>query len=267
MRAAVWRAQAKQSKEAFDAYDEGVRLAADAPSRIKALLLWDYGNIARSQNDWKRAEDCYTRSLEESRKVTRATLAQWVAIFGNNLAMPGDSRTWNADTEIVNGVLPVRLDGVSVSVNGKPAVVEFISPTQVNIQPPDDAITGPVQIVVTTSAGASKAFTVNYAQFAPGLFPGAAPYIVAQHADSSYVTAASPAKPGEVIVLWGTGFGSASPPVPPGHVFSGANPLANPVTVTIGGESAQVVFAGVVLAGLCRSMCRSPPTWQTAMPR
>ena len=105
-----------------------------------------------------------------------------------------------------------------------------------------------MQVVVNTAAGASDAFTVNYAQFAPGL--SASPYIVAQHADNSYVTTATPAKPGEVIILRGAGFGPANPAVPAGQVFSGANPLANTVTVTIGGQNAQVNFAGVVGAGL-----------------
>ncbi len=174
----------------------------------------------------------------------------WVAIFGTNLAPAGDSRTWNAATEIVSGKLPVSLDGTSVTVNGKPAVVEFIQPSQVNIQPPDDTAVGPVQVVVTTAGGGnSSSFTVNYAKFAPGLFPATPPYIVAQHGDNSYVTTASPAKPGEVIVLWGTGFGPASPAVPAGQVFSGASQLAG-VTVTIGGQPATVDFAGVVGAGL-----------------
>jgi uncharacterized protein (TIGR03437 family) len=57
-------------------------------------------------------------------------------------------------------------------------------------------------------------------------------------------------KPGEVIILWGTGFGPASPPVSAGKVFSGSNKLANPVTITIGGQSALVDFAGIVGAGL-----------------
>jgi uncharacterized protein (TIGR03437 family) len=168
----------------------------------------------------------------------------WVAIFGTGLAPAGDSRQWNEATEIVNGKLPLSLDGTSVTVNGKPAAVEFIQPSQVNIQAPDDTTIGPVQVIVNTAAGATDAFTVNYAKFAPGLFPSA------QHADNSYVTAAAPAKPGEMIILWGTGFGPANPAVPAGQVFSGAHPLANPVTVTIGGQTAQVDFAGVVGAGL-----------------
>lgn len=176
----------------------------------------------------------------------------WVAIFGTGLAPTGDSRTWNVGTEIVNGNLPLSLDGTSVTVNGKPAVVEFVSASQVNIETPDDTAVGPVLVVVNTPAGASNAFTVNYATFAPGLFSASAPYLVAQHADYSFVTAAAPAKPGEVIILWGTGFGPATPVVLAGQVFSGANPLANVVTVTISGRPAQVDFAGVVGAGLAQ---------------
>jgi uncharacterized protein (TIGR03437 family) len=178
----------------------------------------------------------------------------WVSIYGTNLAPAGDSRPWDAGTEIVNGKFPNSLDGTSVTMNGKPAAVAYISPNQVNVQPPDDAATGAVQVVVSTRAGGAGApFTANYAQFAPGLFPASGSYLAAQHSDGSYVggyAGATPAKPGEVIILWGSGFGAATPAVPSGQVFTGANKLANPVTVTIGGQPAAVDFAGVVGAGL-----------------
>ena len=64
--------------------------------------------------------------------------------LGTNLAPPGDSRRWNPATEIVNGELPVSLDGTSVTVNGKAAAVEYISPGQLNVQLPDDTALGPV---------------------------------------------------------------------------------------------------------------------------
>lgn len=183
----------------------------------------------------------------------------WVAIFGSNLAPAGDSRPWNPATEIVNAELPLSLDGTFVTVNGKSAVVEYISPSQINVQLPDDDALGPVPVVVTTAgAGASASFTAIYAQFAPGLFSAAAPYVIAQHADNSYVTPASPAKPGEAIILWGTGFGPADPPVPAGRMFSGANPLANPVTATLGGQPASILFAGVVAAGLVQINVQVP---------
>lgn len=182
----------------------------------------------------------------------------WTAIFGTNLAPAGDSRLWNTSTEIVNGKFPTSLDGTSVTVGGVPASVEYISPTQVNIQPPDNVPAGQVPVIVTATSGASTAFMATFAAIAPGLFPATAPYIVAQHADNSYVSTASPAKPGEVIILWGTGFGPASPAVASGQVFTGANPLANSVTATVGGQPATINFAGVVGAGLVQINIQIP---------
>ncbi len=179
------------------------------------------------------------------------TIDSWAAVFGTNLAPSGDSRMWNVSTEIVNGNLPLNLDGVSVTVNGKPAAIQFISPGQLNIQLPDDTAIGPVPVLVTTTAGGTSApFIATYAKFAPGFFPATAPFIVAQHADGTYVTTTSPALPGEAIILWGAGMGPANPAVPAGEMFSGANPLVNAVTVTIGGQPADVAFAGVVGPGL-----------------
>ncbi len=183
----------------------------------------------------------------------------WVALFGSNMAPAGDSRLWNPATDFNGNKFPTALDGTSVMINNKPAAVEFISGGQVNIQPPDDTAAGPVPVVITTSGGSSTAFTATYAQFAPGLFPGAAaPYIVAQHADNSYVTPTTQAKPGETIILWGTGFGPANPAVPSGQIFTGANPLANTVTATVGGQTASVAFAGVVGAGLVQINVQVP---------
>ena len=39
----------------------------------------------------------------------------WVTVFGTGLAPAGDSRSWNAATEISNGKFPVRLDSTSVN--------------------------------------------------------------------------------------------------------------------------------------------------------
>ena len=62
--------------------------------------------------------------------------------------------------------------------------------------------------------------------------------------------ATRPAQPDEILELYANGLGTTVPPVPPGTVFSGAAPLAGPATVTIGGVAAQVIWAGMVEAGL-----------------
>jgi len=66
---------------------------------------------------------------------------------------------------------------------------------------------------------------------------------------AGYVTAAG-AKPGDVLELYGTGFGTTTPAVAPGVVFQGAAPTTNPVTVTIGSLPGAVSFAGLAAAGL-----------------
>jgi uncharacterized protein (TIGR03437 family) len=188
------------------------------------------------------------------------TTGSWVAVFGANLAPAGDSRPLNSSTEIVDGILPTKLDGTTVTVNGKPAYLGYISPGQVNIETPDDTAAGPVNVVVNTSNGASPPVTLNLQKYAPGFFPsGQGNYIAAQHANGSSVggyTGSTPAQPGEVIILWGTGFGPSSPTATPaGEVITAAPPppgnLAG-IAVTIGGVPATIQYAGITISGLAQ---------------
>lgn len=189
----------------------------------------------------------------------------WVAIFGSNLAP--DQRLWNAfDFEgspyapRTATDLPTTLDGVSVTFNGKPAYISYISPTQINVLVPSGDVTGTAQVTVTTSGGSSQVVTGPMQTYAPGLFtvvPGGGKYLAAQHANYSPVGSpalfpgnSTPAKPGEAILLYGTGFGPSNPATAIGQIISAAVPLASDVKVTIGGVPAQVKFAGIIGAGL-----------------
>ena len=58
-----------------------------------------------------------------------------------------------------------------------------------------------------------------------------------------------PAHAGDVILLYGTGFGPTNPITNFGLTFSGAPPTVNTVTATIGGVPATVQFAGLVAPG------------------
>jgi uncharacterized protein (TIGR03437 family) len=57
-------------------------------------------------------------------------------------------------------------------------------------------------------------------------------------------------KAGETVVIYAVGFGPTNPPVAAGQLYSGAASCLTPPQVTIGGVPAQVVFAGIVEAGL-----------------
>src|SRR5258706_6533522 len=103
----------------------------------------------------------------------------WTTIFGDNLAAA--TRTWNA-ADIVDGKLPASLDGVSVTINNKPAAVQFISPKQINVQAPSDDSTGPVQVTVTNPDGTFDAVTATVQSLLPGLFRFPQDYVKAMRA-------------------------------------------------------------------------------------
>jgi len=179
----------------------------------------------------------------------------WVSIFGTNLSQ--GTYTWQS-TDFVNGALPTTLEGVSVAINGVPAYVEYISPTQINVLAPDDSTTGAVQVQVTTAGQASNTATVQKNAFAPAFLTLDGNHVAAEHADYSLVGApnllpgavTTPAKPGETILLYGVGFGPSNPAQPSGQLVTAAAPLANTVQVSIGGAAATVTFSGLVASGL-----------------
>ena len=188
----------------------------------------------------------------------------WVTISGSQLSTT--TRTWKAHSEIINGKLPTSLDGVSVTIDGKPASMYFISPGQIDVIAPGDNNLGPVEVKVTTASGTSIPTVTQLQRYSPSFFKfgeQGGKYIAALIALAGgkvdYLgptglfgnkRVSRPAMPGEVILLYGTGFGPTDPPVPSGMVFSGAAKITDKITVTIGGVTAKVLFAGVTGVGL-----------------
>ncbi len=178
----------------------------------------------------------------------------FIEIFGSNLAP--DTRAWGP-ADFVNNQMPTQLDGVSVTVDGKPAFVFFISATQVNVLTPLDPTVGSVQVVLTNAGHTTSPFTIQAQPFSLGFFQfGAVPYVAATHLNGRligpatlYPGSTTPAKPGEIIVLYANGFGQTSPAIVNGSAtqFGSLPSLPN---ITIGGDTATVQFAGVVAPGL-----------------
>jgi uncharacterized protein (TIGR03437 family) len=179
----------------------------------------------------------------------------WVEIKGVNLAPAGDSRTWRT-SDFVNNQLPVQLDGVSATVNGTPAYVYYISPAQVNILTPPNAISESVQVQLTNNGVTSSPVPAAAAAVAPSFFVfNGGPYLAATHLNGAYVGPPSlvpglttPAQPGETVVLYGNGFGATSTAIINGSESQSGSLAAAPV-VTIGGMTATVQFAGLVAPG------------------
>lgn len=185
-----------------------------------------------------------------------AAPSSWIEIYGSNLA--GTTRQW-ASTDFNGTAAPTVIDGVTVSVGGAPAVISYVSPTQINAQVPNVGAGATAPVVVTYQGRSSAPSQLQIAAQEPGLLapPGflvnGTQYVVAIHAATgAYVssgnipgTSNSPATPGETLTLYGIGFGAVSPPVAAGTVAGSAAPLVSPFTVTIGNSPATVQYAGI----------------------
>jgi uncharacterized protein (TIGR03437 family) len=178
----------------------------------------------------------------------------WVKVIGTNLSPPGDTRTWQG-YDFSGTQMPVQLDGVSATVNGNPAYVEYISSTQVNILTPPEAMSGSVSVNLTNN-GASTAFTAQAAALSLSFFTFDGTHVVAQNFPSYtdvgptalYPGLTFPAQPGTEVILYASGFGVTSVPLVTGSYLQSGTLSPLPV-VTIGSVQAQVLSANLIGVG------------------
>ena len=199
-----------------------------------------------------------------------AEAGSWITIAGTKFASA--ATTW--DNFMVGNVYPTTLAGVTVAIDGRPAPISFVNPTQINALVPATSTLGNVTVVVSSAAGSSAPATAVLAPASPGVltFPqNQGRYIAAVVLDSStsfeYLAPAGllgsaaqsrPAKAGDTIVLFGTGFGPTTTPLNPEIAATVAYPLAHTggdistplAQVTIGGQAAQLLFCGIVNPGI-----------------
>jgi uncharacterized protein (TIGR03437 family) len=181
----------------------------------------------------------------------------YVTIKGTDLA--ATKRLWaTADFGSTGKALPTALDGVSVTLNGEPAYIYYISPVQINLLTPVDmASSGQLTVQITDNTLTSSTVNVTAQAVAPSLFLADTPgHLAATHANGAFIgsttssPAGTPAAPGEVIVMYGNGFGLTNPKAVNGQVQSGAAPLIETPVITIGSANATVQFAGLTATGL-----------------
>ena len=166
---------------------------------------------------------------------------EYVALEGTNLA---------PSTLAVEPPYRDSVEGVSVTINNVAAPVRSVSPTMLYLLVPDE-IAGPTATIVVTNNGVqSNTVTVPVAPTAPAVFSlngtGIGPAAVL-HLDYSVVTAANPAKRGEIVSIYLTGLGAVAPMVTDGAA-GGTNPLSVvtvPVNVLVGGLPAKILFQGL----------------------
>jgi uncharacterized protein (TIGR03437 family) len=210
-----------------------------------------------------------TQVLNATGEAALISQNTWIEIKGTNLAQ--STRIWQAsDFNPVTGLMPTQLDGVSATVDGKPAYVYYISPTQVNVLTPLDSALGPVAVELKNNIGTSVAFSVTMLPNSLGFFAfNSAQYAAATHVNGAllgpttlYPGQSTPAAPGETIVLYGNGFGEVTPAINSGAAAQAGVLPSNP-SITIGGVPATVLYAAAVSPGLYQFNVVVPPNAQT----
>jgi uncharacterized protein (TIGR03437 family) len=186
----------------------------------------------------------------------------YLEIYGSNLS--SSTRTWSGN-DFNGSNAPTFLDGTSVTVNDKSAFVYYVSPTQININTPEDSATGPVAIQVKTNTGSSNVVMVNRSRISPTLQTvpqfniGGKQYVAALTPDfKSFIGTPGmlagvsfvKAKPGDTISIYALGCGPTNPATQAGVVVSQASSLALPFQLKIGGVPASIQFAGAVAGSI-----------------
>jgi uncharacterized protein (TIGR03437 family) len=141
---------------------------------------------------------------------------------------------------------PTTLGTVQLSVNGTPAPVYAVSPTQISAVVPNGVTGSTATFVLTVGGTKSNAVDVPLAPTAPGVFSLSSNGVgdgAILHADYSVVNQASPALPGEILQVFLTGLGATTPPVP-----DGAAALAKPLAIV--NAPVNVYVAGVLVTNL-----------------
>jgi len=182
-----------------------------------------------------------------------------IGIFGSDLAEPGTADQLP---------LPQSLGGVCVTINETPIPLLYTSPTQINAQVPSDLAAGRVTVAVrsTRLGQTSSGVSIQVSAAAPGVFfeqVGGEKRSLLFHAeDFRPVTPDNPGKRDKDLILYVTGLGPVSPPVPSGTAARAA-PLSattQRVSVVIGGHEMIVTFAGLApgFVGLYQINLRVP---------
>jgi uncharacterized protein (TIGR03437 family) len=168
------------------------------------------------------------------------------------------------------GLFATQLAGATITINGVPAPIIYTSASQTAVIVPY-ATTGATAQITLAHLGKTATFQVPVASSAPGIFTynstGKGPAAALNQDGITVNTVAKPAQTGDVISLFATGEGQTSPAGVDGQLAAAPLPQpVLPVTVTIGGQNAQILYAGGapgLVAGLMQINVRIPSGIQT----
>lgn len=238
-----------------------VSVATDAPVGLVSLKVTNASEMAILSGGFEIIETLGTPVIESGGIVNAASFlprgvsaGEIFSIFGMNL---GPSEGLSANLHPVTGGLETMTGAVSVSVNGLPAPLLFVSGSQINgLMPADVPGTGVALVSVRYRQVQGEALSVALLAVNPGVFtfPLTTRAIVLNH-DGSLNDPARSAPRGTFVSIFGTGQGPVEPSLATGELAGGGDRLSvalEPARVRIGGATAPVTFTGMApgFAGL-----------------
>jgi uncharacterized protein (TIGR03437 family) len=185
--------------------------------------------------------------------ATQISPGSLVALFGNGNVLA---------TATVSGFslpLPTSSNGTSVTINGFPCPLVYVSPSQINLQAPMELQPGTAPVVVNNN-GQAFSTTVQVLAAAPGIFTtdyyaNGGVGILQDSATGTVLNANNPAAPSQNVTMYFTGVGPVTNSPGTGMAAPGSPSLsqsASTVSVSVNGISVQPSFTGLTpgFAGL-----------------
>jgi uncharacterized protein (TIGR03437 family) len=191
--------------------------------------------------------------------VTTLTTNGLFTIFGKGFAAPGAA----AQLPAPGGMLETNFANTCVQVGNQMAPLIYVSPGQINAQVPAVNSSGMVPVSVITNCGtatptASAPFMANVAAAAPEFLyfthnsKGSNPVAAIDNNTAAYIgptglipdATFTPAKAGEIVTIFGVGFGQTMPAQTPGTLATAAAPVPG-ATVTFNGSPITPFYVGI----------------------
>ena len=164
-----------------------------------------------------------------------------ISIYGTSLAPYLQIGTQNPQAQ--------TLAGSTVEVASRLLALLFVSPDQINAVLPYDLPEGNHRLTIHRNGLADVTGEFKVMRNSPGLFSrliDAKAFVMASHEDGSPVTPESPARRGEAIRLYGTGFGAYDKPAPYGFNLPEATAftLVDPMELLLTSQPVKCEWAG-----------------------
>ena len=263
-------------------------------NEVGDIILFVAGNAANNSNS-NAGDRIYTSQIRIkskgactlTKKPTLRSLANAASfsttlapnalgsVFGLDFGVAGRIRNLGSG-DLVNGSVPKQLSCVAVEIAGQRAPITYVQTDQINFQVPTITQTGPVPVTIILNPGSpnelrSDQGTVTLARYSPAFFVfGASKSIAATTVDGKILASANlvpggiAARPGDIVTLYGTGFGFTNPVYQAGEIPDGVARVNDPFTISIGGTllaAADILYAGLapnLISGVYQLNVRLP---------